>query len=104
MKRINSATKQVVAGHKYQINADLIDSDEKSKNCDVTIWSQPWLENGIEVTFECEGEEKLIKKHSVIDAIWWNFGLSEINYLIEQKHTSRSFLSIKISVIFFTLF
>ncbi|XP_065371593.1 sarcocystatin-A-like [Calliphora vicina] len=64
LEKIHSATTQIVSGSKYRINADFIDSDEKTKNCDVTIWSQPWLENGIEVTFECKGEEKLVKKHS----------------------------------------
>lgn len=41
-----------------------MDNDEKIKTCDIEIWSQPWLKNGIEVTFNCPGEEKLVKKHS----------------------------------------
>ncbi|XP_023293227.2 sarcocystatin-A-like [Lucilia cuprina] len=63
LEKIHSATTQIVSGSKYQINADFIDNDEKLKNCDVTIWAQPWLEKGIQVTFECVGEEKVVIKH-----------------------------------------
>nr|P31727.1 RecName: Full=Sarcocystatin-A; Flags: Precursor [Sarcophaga peregrina]AAA29985.1 sarcocystatin A [Sarcophaga peregrina] len=62
--KINSATTQVVSGSKDVINADLKDENDKTKTCDITIWSQPWLENGIEVTFNCPGEPKVVKKHS----------------------------------------
>ncbi|XP_037816881.1 sarcocystatin-A-like [Lucilia sericata] len=63
LEKIHSATTQIVSGSKYQINADFIDNDEKLKNCDVTIWAQPWQEKGIQVTFECKGEEKIVIKH-----------------------------------------
>ncbi|XP_037816883.1 sarcocystatin-A-like [Lucilia sericata] len=62
--KINSASRQIVSGSKDVINADLMDENEKVKTCDIEIWSQPWLDNGIEVTFNCPGEEKLVKKHS----------------------------------------
>ncbi|KAI8118430.1 Sarcocystatin-A [Lucilia cuprina] len=62
--KINSASRQVVSGSKYVINADLMDENEKVKTCDIEIWSQAWLENGIQVTFDCPGEEKLVRKHS----------------------------------------
>ncbi|KAM7361017.1 sarcocystatin-A-like [Cochliomyia hominivorax] len=62
--KINSATTQVVSGSKDVINADLKDKDDNVKTCDIEIWSQPWLENGIQVTFNCPGEEKVVRKHS----------------------------------------
>lgn len=43
--------------------ADLVDADGKTKEYKVTIWNRAWLPNGVEVTFECEGEEKIVKKH-----------------------------------------
>ncbi|XP_061392113.1 sarcocystatin-A-like, partial [Musca vetustissima] len=65
IKQINSASKQVVSGILYTINADIIVGDDKeTKNCDVKIWSQPWLENGIKVTLNCEKEDEVVFKHS----------------------------------------
>ncbi|XP_013114794.1 sarcocystatin-A [Stomoxys calcitrans] len=62
--KIYSATRQVVAGRKSEIVADLVDNNGKTKKCNVTIWSRPWLPDGIEVTFRCDGEQKLTRKHS----------------------------------------
>ncbi|XP_037929611.1 sarcocystatin-A-like [Teleopsis dalmanni] len=64
IEEIISASRQVVSGSLYKIKAKLVGNDSSTKVCDVKIWSQPWLENGIEVTFECDGEEKVVKKHS----------------------------------------
>ncbi|XP_013113895.2 sarcocystatin-A [Stomoxys calcitrans] len=58
------ATKQPVSGTLYKFDCELIDSNEVPKKCMVKIWSQPWLENGIEVTVDCEQSETLIRSHS----------------------------------------
>lgn len=60
--KIISATRQVVSGSKYVYEAELIQG-EKTKTCNVEIWSQPWLPNGIQVTFNCP-DGKVVKKHS----------------------------------------
>ena len=62
--KIHLAETQVVAGTLTKIVADLIDADGKTKECKVSIWSRPWLPNGVEVTFECVGEDKIVRKHS----------------------------------------
>ncbi|XP_037942430.1 sarcocystatin-A-like [Teleopsis dalmanni] len=64
LSKVISATQQVVSGILYKFKTELIDDKKTTKTCDVSISGQPWLENGIEVTFECEGEEKLLKKYS----------------------------------------
>ncbi|XP_073820262.1 sarcocystatin-A-like [Musca autumnalis] len=64
LAKLHSATKQTVSGSLYRINADIIDDEEKTKNCDVNIWSRAWLENGIEVTFNCKSGEKFTRHHS----------------------------------------
>ncbi|XP_058988158.1 sarcocystatin-A-like [Musca domestica] len=64
LRKVNKATRQVVAGSLTKIEADLEDSAGKVKPCKVSIWSRPWLPNGIEVTFECDGEPKVIRKHN----------------------------------------
>ncbi|XP_005182280.1 sarcocystatin-A [Musca domestica] len=65
VRKIHSASKQLVSGILYKINADIIDGDEeKAKNCDIKIWAQPWLENGYKVTFNCEKEDELVLAHS----------------------------------------
>ncbi|XP_067619164.1 sarcocystatin-A-like isoform X1 [Eurosta solidaginis] len=64
-KEVHTATKQVVAGTLLKLNVDLIDKNSQAvKNCNVEIWSRPWLPNGIQVTFDCPDEEKVVKKHS----------------------------------------
>lgn len=64
ISKVNSASTQVVSGTLYKINVDLIAGNNEVKNCNVEIWSQPWLPEGIQVTFDCEGEEKIVRKHS----------------------------------------
>ncbi|XP_030376202.1 sarcocystatin-A-like [Scaptodrosophila lebanonensis] len=62
--KIISATRQVVSGSLYKYEVELVDGNKATKKCNVSIWSQPWLDNGIEVSFECPGEDKVVKKHS----------------------------------------
>ncbi|XP_075144531.1 sarcocystatin-A-like [Haematobia irritans] len=61
--KVYSATRQVVAGTKTKMVADLIDKDGNTKKCNVTIWARPWLPNGIQVTFDCDGEPQVIRSH-----------------------------------------
>ncbi|XP_013114797.1 sarcocystatin-A-like [Stomoxys calcitrans] len=61
--KIYSATVQIVQGTKTKIVADLIDRNGKTKKCGVTIWSRPWLPNGIQVTFDCDGEPQVVRTH-----------------------------------------
>ncbi|KAH8417971.1 hypothetical protein KR222_009684 [Zaprionus bogoriensis] len=60
--KVISATHQVVSGSLFVYEVELIEGS-KTKLCNVKIWSQPWLENGIEVTFNCP-DGKIVKKHS----------------------------------------
>ncbi|XP_023167243.2 sarcocystatin-A-like [Drosophila hydei] len=60
--KIIKATHQVVSGSKYVYDVELIDGST-TKTCNVEIWSQPWLENGIQVTFNCP-DGQVVKKHS----------------------------------------
>uniref|UniRef100_A0A1I8QBS5 Cystatin domain-containing protein n=1 Tax=Stomoxys calcitrans TaxID=35570 RepID=A0A1I8QBS5_STOCA len=64
--KMYTASRQTVSGLLYKMNADIIDSEneENNKNCNVTIWSQPWLENGIKVTFNCGKDDELTFRHS----------------------------------------
>lgn len=62
LKKINAATTQIVAGIKNIISAELIDESNQVLTCKVTIWSRPWLFNSSEVSFECPGEEKIIRR------------------------------------------
>ncbi|NP_001273815.1 sarcocystatin-A-like [Musca domestica] len=61
---IHSATKQIVCGSRTEINADLTNGVGETKEYRVIIWSQPWLPDGIQVTFQCEGEPEIVRKHS----------------------------------------
>ncbi|XP_073817222.1 sarcocystatin-A-like [Musca autumnalis] len=63
LRKVHKATRQVVAGSLTKIYADLEDATGKIKPCKVSIWSRPWLPKGIEVTFECDGEPKTVRKH-----------------------------------------
>ncbi|XP_039964203.1 sarcocystatin-A-like [Bactrocera tryoni] len=55
ISKVNSASKQVVAGISYRYNVDLTDEDKNVKNCNVQIWSRQWLKNGNQVTVVCSG-------------------------------------------------
>lgn len=60
--RVITATQQTVSGSLYRYEVELIEGNA-TKKCNVEIWSQPWLENGIQVTFDCP-EGKVVRKHS----------------------------------------
>ncbi|XP_016970263.1 sarcocystatin-A-like [Drosophila rhopaloa] len=64
ISRILSASTQVVAGNKDVYSVELIDNFGATKVCNVDIWSRSWLPNGIQVTFDCPNEPKLVKFHS----------------------------------------
>ncbi|KAL9892103.1 sarcocystatin-A-like isoform 1-T1 [Glossina fuscipes fuscipes] len=49
-------------GNLYGMKADLADENGESKTCSIEIWS-PGDKPEVQVTFECEGEEKLVKTH-----------------------------------------
>ncbi|XP_034489280.1 sarcocystatin-A-like [Drosophila innubila] len=59
--RVISATKQIVSGNSYVYQVELVEGTN-TKVCTVDIWSQPWLKNGIQVTFDCP-EGKVVKNH-----------------------------------------
>ncbi|XP_061395229.1 sarcocystatin-A-like [Musca vetustissima] len=61
--KIYSASKQVVSGTLTRIEADLMDENGQIKRFKISIWSQPWLKNGIKVTFECDGEPAVVRSH-----------------------------------------
>ncbi|XP_064537038.1 sarcocystatin-A [Drosophila montana] len=64
ISKVLSVTTQVVSGSLDKYNVELIDSNGDKKVCNVEIWGRSWLPNGIEVTFDCPNEEKVIKNHS----------------------------------------
>ncbi|XP_017063972.1 sarcocystatin-A-like [Drosophila eugracilis] len=64
ISKIRSATVQVVSGSKHAYSVELIDNSGATKECNVKIWSQPWVPNGIEVTFNCPNEPEVVRRHS----------------------------------------
>lgn len=62
--KIYSAETQVVAGTLTRIVADLVDTDGNTKKGKISIWNRSWLPNGVEVTFEFDGEDKIVRKHN----------------------------------------
>ncbi|XP_067642939.1 cathepsin F isoform X2 [Eurosta solidaginis] len=64
ISKIYSATTQVVSGSLTKIDAELIDETDAKERCNIKIWSQPWLPNGIEVTFKCPTKELVKRRHS----------------------------------------
>ncbi|XP_017485607.1 PREDICTED: sarcocystatin-A-like isoform X2 [Rhagoletis zephyria] len=62
---LQSATRQVVSGSLYKYVVKLADENGAAKACTVKIWSQPWLDNGIQVTFKCDGQDEVVRNHSV---------------------------------------
>uniref|UniRef100_A0A1I8PJ37 Cystatin domain-containing protein n=1 Tax=Stomoxys calcitrans TaxID=35570 RepID=A0A1I8PJ37_STOCA len=64
LEKIHAAYKAIVAGFRYDINADLVDDDNKgeTKNCDVQIWSKP-VNEGSRVTFKCYQEPVVVREH-----------------------------------------
>ncbi|XP_067631479.1 sarcocystatin-A-like isoform X2 [Eurosta solidaginis] len=64
IRDVNSATKQLLTATFMDMNVDLIDKKNGAKkNCNVQIWSQPWLEEGVQVSFECPNEERVVVTH-----------------------------------------
>uniref|UniRef100_A0A1A9W5L6 Uncharacterized protein n=1 Tax=Glossina brevipalpis TaxID=37001 RepID=A0A1A9W5L6_9MUSC len=53
-----------VYGKAYYIDADLIDESGKTKICSLSTWST-YDSNEIKITFRCDGEQKLVRKHSL---------------------------------------
>ncbi|XP_067619896.1 cathepsin F-like [Eurosta solidaginis] len=64
ISQIYSATTQVVSGSLTKIDAELIDETDAKERWNIKIWSQPWLPNGIEVTFKCPTKELVKRRHS----------------------------------------
>ncbi|XP_017467683.1 PREDICTED: putative cysteine proteinase CG12163 [Rhagoletis zephyria] len=64
ISQIFSATTQVVSGTLTKIDAELIEENGEKIRCNVKIWSQPWLPNGIEVTFKCPNKDLVKRRHS----------------------------------------
>ncbi|XP_030376479.1 sarcocystatin-A-like [Scaptodrosophila lebanonensis] len=64
LSKILSASYQVVSGSLNKYRAELVDGNGSTKVCDIDIWSQSWLPNGIQVTFRCAGEPELVKNHN----------------------------------------
>ncbi|XP_061395046.1 sarcocystatin-A-like [Musca vetustissima] len=58
--KIHKATTQVIRGHLYKINADLVDQNNHTKNCDIEIISF----KDVTVTFKCSGEPTLTKTYN----------------------------------------
>ncbi|XP_037950916.1 sarcocystatin-A-like [Teleopsis dalmanni] len=61
--KVIRATRQVVAGTLYNINAELSDNQNNTKSCIVKIWTRPWIPNSTEVTLQCEGENEITKTY-----------------------------------------
>jgi hypothetical protein len=53
--RVISSTKQTVSGYKYLVKAEFNNKDAITK-CSVSIWDRPWIPDGREVTFDCDGK------------------------------------------------
>ncbi|XP_073820261.1 sarcocystatin-A-like [Musca autumnalis] len=57
---VHKATTQVIQGHLYKLNADLVDENNDIKNCDVEIIDF----KEVTVTFKCGKESPLTRKYS----------------------------------------
>uniref|UniRef100_A0A1I8NTJ0 Cystatin domain-containing protein n=1 Tax=Stomoxys calcitrans TaxID=35570 RepID=A0A1I8NTJ0_STOCA len=60
--KVNSASKQVIRGLQYRINADLIDENGQTKTCDINMV----FFQGVEITFKCPGEDDVTKTHEPV--------------------------------------
>jgi Cystatin domain/Cathepsin propeptide inhibitor domain (I29) len=56
VKKVLSATRQLVSGLSYKIKAEL-EIDQKTVVCKFKIWEQSWLENGLDVKVTCENDK-----------------------------------------------
>uniref|UniRef100_A0A6B2EDP4 Putative papain family cysteine protease n=1 Tax=Phlebotomus kandelakii TaxID=1109342 RepID=A0A6B2EDP4_9DIPT len=68
--KINSASRQTVAGTLYKANLDVKDSDSKGVKCDMEIWERLWLTPSKEVKFNCDNAKhyQYRQRRSVDDA------------------------------------
>ncbi|KAH8381604.1 hypothetical protein KR093_009138, partial [Drosophila rubida] len=60
---ILSVTRQTESGIKYVYQVELISQGKDTKPCNVKIWSQPWQQDGYEVTIKCI-DGKVVEKHN----------------------------------------
>lgn len=54
----------MVSGTLTKIDVELYNENDEKERCTVKIWSQPWLPNGYEVTFDCPNKELVKRRHS----------------------------------------
>ncbi|CAD6992824.1 unnamed protein product [Ceratitis capitata] len=59
--KVHTASQQVVTGTLTKYNVDLRDSNNAVNNCNVEIWSRPWLSNGNQVTIACAGGSSVVR-------------------------------------------
>ncbi|XP_055848051.1 uncharacterized protein LOC129913420 isoform X1 [Episyrphus balteatus] len=63
--KCHSGTKQVVAGSLIKLDCDMVDSKTGKKDrCTIALWSQPWLEDGNEISFDCKDAPKTVHRYS----------------------------------------
>ncbi|XP_067631367.1 sarcocystatin-A-like [Eurosta solidaginis] len=61
IEAVNTAKKET----HLNMNVNLIDKKSRAKkNCNVDIWSRPWLKKGIQFTLDCPGGEVFMKDYS----------------------------------------
>ncbi|XP_073820260.1 sarcocystatin-A-like [Musca autumnalis] len=58
--KINSASSQVVRGHLFRINADLVDDENNTVTCDISIVEF----TDVNITFNCPGKQEVSRTHS----------------------------------------
>ncbi|KAH8408962.1 hypothetical protein KR009_004560 [Drosophila setifemur] len=64
ISKVYRATYQVVSGSSTKFSVELIDNEGATKTCDVDIWNQSWLPDGIQVTFRCPNQPEIVRVHS----------------------------------------
>ncbi|KAM7359242.1 sarcocystatin-A-like [Cochliomyia hominivorax] len=58
---IFGGTEHTVAGSLKTVAAELIDYNSIKHNCEVDMWTRPWLTDGTEVTIRCECMRTIFK-------------------------------------------
>lgn len=61
VKRILSATYQVVAGSNYVANLEVTNTSNEIKNCNAEVWEKTW-ENFLQVKLDCDGKKYQVVK------------------------------------------
>jgi len=64
LSKIRTATAQVVSGIAYTYDAELIADDNTTVDCTIKLWSQPWMQNGNQITFNCNGQDEVVKSYT----------------------------------------